>query len=416
MKIILSILLLAVCSLKTIAQTNNSPYSILGIGDVEDSYFNRTTGMANTGIAYRSNNFLISNNPASFSSLTNHVFNAEIAIRGALTTYYGAGVGQTNNQATDITFKKVIVGTKITKHWGSSAGLVPYSSQNYEFTSPDQVLGTDYYQGYGGLNKVYWSNSYEFFHHLSLGVEASYLFGSLVQKKIGYDPNGIELYSQNQNTNLTNGMLNYGIQYYGRIGKKWDFSIGATYSDKTKLLARNTFTIRSADSTVIYPVNGEVIPESYFAIPKSFGAGIAIIKDRKFTFVADWKHQDWSPLNYTDYHSYSLQNSNRYSAGFEFSKKKNYYNTLVETRFYQAGFYYNESYLDLYGNQVKDIGGTIGMGINSRQGLGLLCYTITLQYGVKGVNNSQQIQQKYFNLTFAISLRDIWNSSKIRYN
>jgi hypothetical protein len=414
MKIILGIFLLSVSSLHLFAQTNNSPYSILGIGDIEDSYFNRTTGMANTGVAYRSNNYLINNNPASFSALTNHLFNAEIAIRGTLMNYYGAGVDQNNNQSSDITFKKLIVGTKITKHWGSSAGLVPFSSQNYEFTSPDQTLGTDYYRGYGGLNKVYWTNSYEFFNHLSVGVEAAYLFGSLQQKKIGYDVNGTELYSQVENMNLTNGILNYGIQYYGKINKKWDFAIGATYSDKTKLLARNTFTIRGADSTVLYPVNGETFPESYFSIPTSFSLGISVTKDKKYTFLADFKHQDWSPLNYTDYHSYSLQNSNRYSVGFEYSKKKNFYNTLVETRFYQAGFYYNQSYLDLYGNQVKDIGGTIGMGINSKKSF--LSYVISLQYGVKGVNNIQQIQQKYTSITFAISYRDIWNSSKVRYN
>jgi hypothetical protein len=414
MKRILGIIIVSVSSMQLFAQTNNSPYSILGIGDIEDSYFNRTTGMANTGVAYRSNNFLINNNPASFSALTNHLFNAEIAIRGTLITYNGAGVDQNSNQSTDITFKKFIFGTKITKHWGSSAGLVPYSSQNYEFTSPDPVLGNDYYTGHGGLNKVYWSNSYEFFKHLSIGVEAGYLFGSLQQKKISYDINGNELYSQLQNMDMTNGILNYGIQYYGKITKRWDFSLGATYSDKTKLLAKSTLTIRGADSTILYPLNGEVIPDSYFAIPRSFSAGIAITKDKKYTFLADFKHQDWSPLNYTDYYTYSLENSNHYSVGFELSQKKNFYNTLVETRFYQAGFYYNNTYLDLYGHQVKDIGGTLGMGINSRKTF--LSYTITLQYGVKGISNTQQIQQKYTSITFSISYRDIWNSSKVRYN
>ena len=123
MKRILGICIVSLSAFQLFGQTNNSPYSILGIGDIEDSYFNRTTGMADTGVAYRANNFLITNNPASFSALTNHLFNAEIAIRGTLITYNGAGVDQNNNQSTDITFKKFIVGTKITKHWGSSAGL-----------------------------------------------------------------------------------------------------------------------------------------------------------------------------------------------------------------------------------------------------------------------------------------------------
>ncbi len=63
MKITLFIAFLLVSSLHILAQTNNSPYSVIGIGDIEDSYYGRTSGLANTGIAYRSNHNLIANNP-----------------------------------------------------------------------------------------------------------------------------------------------------------------------------------------------------------------------------------------------------------------------------------------------------------------------------------------------------------------
>ena len=36
------------------AQDINAPYSIIGIGDIENSLFNRSSGMANTGISLRS--------------------------------------------------------------------------------------------------------------------------------------------------------------------------------------------------------------------------------------------------------------------------------------------------------------------------------------------------------------------------
>ncbi len=416
MKLFLSVFLLTVSSLPLFAQSNNSPYSILGIGDIEDSYFNRTSGMANTGIAYRNNNFLINNNPASYSALTNKLFNAEIGIRGTVMNYYGTGVDLSNNQSSDITFKKIIVGTKITNHWGSSAGLVPFSTQNYEFTATDATLGNDYYKGNGGVNRVYWGNSYEFFHHLSIGLNASYLFGTLQQKKFSLDANGSELYSQDNKVNITNGLLEYGLQYYGRVGRRWDFAIGGTYSARTNLLSRSTLIIRGADSIILYPVNGETIAEKYFTIPTSFGLGISVTRDKRYSFLADFKHQDWSSLHYTDYNNYSLQNSNRFSAGFEFSKKKNYYNTLVESKFFHAGFYYNQTYLYLksYGQQIKDIGGTLGMGINSKRNL--LSYTISVQYGVRGTPSPQIIQEKYASITFSISYRDIWNTSKVRYN
>lgn len=36
------------------AQNNASPYSIAGIGDIESGYFDRSSGMANTGVSLSS--------------------------------------------------------------------------------------------------------------------------------------------------------------------------------------------------------------------------------------------------------------------------------------------------------------------------------------------------------------------------
>ena len=84
--------LLLVTSLGVMAQNNFSPYSQMGIGDLEDGFYNRTTGLANTGIAYRSNRFLINNNPASFSGLTNQYFTMETSLRGTYMSYAGTPV------------------------------------------------------------------------------------------------------------------------------------------------------------------------------------------------------------------------------------------------------------------------------------------------------------------------------------
>src|SRR5271156_1400862 len=109
MRIIGIIILLTVSSFHLVAQTNNSPYSIMGIGDVDDNYYNRTSGMANTGIAYRSDRFLINNNPASFSGLSNQVFFGEIGMRGSIINYYGSGMNLSANQSSDITFKRLVI-------------------------------------------------------------------------------------------------------------------------------------------------------------------------------------------------------------------------------------------------------------------------------------------------------------------
>src|SRR5580700_7848417 len=142
MRILGITILLTVSSLHLVAQSNNSPYSILGIGDIDNEYYNRTSGLASTGIAYRSDRFLINNNPASFSALGNQVFFGELGIKGAVIDYYGSGVDPSSNQSSDITFRRLAIAAKILKHWGTSVGLVPFSTVNYEFNSPLTIQGT----------------------------------------------------------------------------------------------------------------------------------------------------------------------------------------------------------------------------------------------------------------------------------
>ncbi|HXB05728.1 MAG TPA: hypothetical protein VNW04_01395, partial [Puia sp.] len=249
------ITLLAIASLRTMAQNNNAPYSQMGLGDLEDGYYNRTTGMANTGIAYRSNRFLINNNPASFSGLTDQYFTMETSLRGQYIGYAGTQVEVASTESADITFRKLVLGIKLNRHWGSSVGLLPYSTQNYEFAVPYNLVGTTvqvashYYQGHGSVNRAYWANSYEFFHHLSIGVDASYIFGQLNQNDIiQSSANGSTLVSTTNNTNLQNLYVTYGMQLYGRIGRNWNYSLGATYSAKAALLASSTKLVLNADS------------------------------------------------------------------------------------------------------------------------------------------------------------------------
>jgi len=417
MRITLTILISFVLFAKAGAQTNNSPYSIIGIGDIEDSYFNRTSGLANTGIAYRNNRSLISNNPASFSALENQFFAGELGIRGKLVNYYGNPINANNNSSTDITFKRFALGIKLAKHWGTSVGLVPFSSENYEFNAPQPILGTtgeftnSYSQGFGGINRVYWTNAYELFHHLSIGINSSYLFGSISQKTILQNPNSPSTYiSTNRNTFISNLYFDYGLQYYGKINKKWDFTLGATFANKTDLNSENHITILNVDSVQL---KDETINESFFTLPKSYGIGLSITKNKKYTLVADYKYQNWSSLNYSGF-NYALQNSDRISVGFEISKRKNLYNTSIETGYLHAGLYYGNSYLNVYGEPVRDMGATLGIGVNAKRSY--LSYNIILQYGMKGTDTHNLIQERYFNFTLILSYRDLWYTKGIKQN
>jgi hypothetical protein len=415
MRLSILISLLTLASLGVMAQNNFRPYSQFGLGEIDEGFYNRTTGLAETGIAYRNNRFLINNNPASFSALTNQFFTMEMSLRGTFMNYTGTPVDPGSNQSGDITFRKLVMGIKAAKHWGTSIGLVPFATQNYEFAVPYYVQGSSQdvanhlYTGHGSVNKAYWANSYEFFHHLSLGVEAGYLFGDLNQKDFIQNPfgGGTEAATQSD-IYLQNLYMTYGMQLYGRIGKHWEYSLGGTYSQKTSLLASPNRQVISAVDSIPGLIN-EQAPDYYMYLPNSFGAGISITHNLKYTWLADYRYSDWNSvqnLNKYPGQDYSIVSSQRGSVGFEISRKKVYYNSLVELGYLQTGLYYGNSYLQINGKQLNDMGFTVGFGVNSIKTP--LAYSVTLNYGIRGTTDNNLIRENYINLTFVINYGAVW--------
>ena len=407
MKIFLTILFSVVILLKGAAQNNNSPYSTLGLGDLEDGFVNRTTGLSSTGIAYRHNRNLITNNPAALSALDNQWFAGEIGIKAKFISYSGTPVSSTNSTSSDITFKRFTLGTKLFKHWGSAVGLAPYSTENYEYTGVKPLgyggdLIPSYNEGYGGINKVFWSNGYEFFNHLSIGITSSYLFGSINTKNVIQGSPGSAIYlSKNDRTFYSNFYFDYGVQYYTALNKHWDISLGLVYANQGWLNTEHQITVLDIDSVAIRSKEDV----GTFTIPASYGAGISITRNKKYTFLADYHFQEWGSQR-SNTSNFTYENSERASVGFEISNKKTAYNTQFETSFIQAGLYYSKSYLVINGKPIEDMGVTAGFGVNAKRSP--LSLNVSLQYGIRGTTDNNLVKENYFGASFIFSYRDFW--------
>ena len=397
-------------------QNTNSPYSILGIGDIETNYYNRTSGMANTGLAYRNDRYLINNNPASYTALQQQFFSFELSARGQFINYTGSPLNGTSASGKDFAIKRLSVATKITKWWGSGAGIMPYSSASYNFSSVKNIQGTSAtvpvtYDGNGGVNQVYWANAFQPFKHFSVGVHAAYLFGSLTQTEtLVTDGLSTTLTTTNQ-VFLKNFNFTYGAQYYIPISKKWDVNIGGVYAPKNKLATDATVTVTDNSTQISSTSNPE--QNADFKLPNASGIGFSITKNKKYTLTGDYRYQGWTATNYAGL-NYSLKNSSRTSLGFEVSNKKSYFNNaLFERSYLQAGLYYGESYLSIKGQQLKEKGFTIGYGINSKRNL--LGLAIAMDAGQRGTQQNGLIKENYINFTFTVSYRDFWRTKGAKY-
>lgn len=360
---------------KVQAQNNASPYSIVGIGDIEKSSFDRTSGMGHAGVALSSdatNRFLYHANPASYSGLQDKFFNFEATARFKGVTYAGTPIGNASaNQSSDLQFKKLVVALKIKPRWGAAIGLLPFSTSNYSFYSNKTIIGSTtivptYNEGTGSTNQFFIANSYKINKHLSVGLHTAYIFGQLNQTETLLNSISDSTLTTERNMLLGSFYFKGGLQFQTKVSKNLQLLAGATGSLKTALKANNQLKVTDGTTALL---SDNHYKDTYFNLPVSYTGGIAAkIKD-KYTIAADYNFQSWDGTNPNAY-NYKLVNSSRYSLGFEYSKKINFRdyqgNILsAEKYFLQTGIFYSDSYLKVYGRQINEYGLTFGAGFNT---------------------------------------------------
>jgi len=416
-QLVIILFLGAAASQKAYSQNNASPYSIIGIGDIENSYFDRSSGMANSGTAISSSRYLYQSNPASYSSLDDHFFHVDVAARFKAVTYSGQPISSTtSNQSTDLQFKKITTAIKLKKWWGISVGLLPFSTANYSFYAAKPIQGTSitanaYNEGSGSTNQLYIANSFKINKNLSFGIQSAYLFGQLQQKETLMTTITDSLLTTTSNIFLSNLYFKSGLQYHTKISPALSVSAGLTGSLQTKLRANTTLLVTSGNTTL---VNNQEFKNDYFTLPVVYSGGLAATLHDKYTFSADYNFQSWSDLKYAGT-GYVLTNSSRYSAGFEYSNKLRLRDQSFEKYFFQAGLFYSDSYLKINGQQLNDLGGTIGAGFTPLRNPKLAVQG-ALEIGKRGTTSNGLVKENYTQFTISVTYIDFWFKQKKFYD
>ncbi len=428
MKKIYLALILGFCCVQNFAQNTASPYSLIGIGDIEKSYFDRTSGLGHAGVALVNDKSVLLSNPASLSFLNNiyyfqNTFYVDVATRYKNVNYSGDAIkNSTANQSSDVQFKKLTFTIKPKPRWGLSFGLLPYSNASYSFTGLRRVQGSNEtipanYEGSGSTSLLYLSNSYLLSNKLSMGVQTSLLFGNFNDKEIVYSAITDSVLSKEKSIFVSKIMFKGGVIYKDTINKNWNFAIAATGSLQTNMSAN--YRLKITDGTTVLKNTEEQI-KNYTSLPAMFTTGLAVNFKTNYTFVFDYTHQDWSSLKIGGL-NYSLQNSNRFGGGLHY----HYYPNAADKKkehFYQVGYYSNNSYLNIYGEKIKEFAFTLGAGVELfRINRNIPASNIYLQgyleIGSKGTTNVGLIKENFTQFGITVSYRDLWNSKKIkRYN
>ena len=104
--------------------------------------------------------------------------------------------------------------------------------------------------------------------------------------------------------------------------------------------------------------------------------------------------------------NYKIVNSNFFGVGFEYAKKVRFKDVVFERHFWQAGFFHNNTYLEVAGQQIENYGMTLGGGKNFlRSNLGL---QLNVEVGTRGTITAGLIKENYAKINVILSYRDFW--------
>ena len=391
------------------SQNTTSPYSIFGPGEIQQKGFGKIQGMGGAGIALQSGTFLNNLNPASYSGIDSLHYIYSAGLEAKLSNFR-----QKNDSRNDMTanFKYFALGFRIDKLWAASIGLTPYTNVGYDISSASFVEGTNSqylstYVGSGGISQAYIANAFKF-GNLSLGINTSYMFGSVIQEETLTEqvisPNSV--YTIIRTDYLKSFYFDYGLQYSFKI-EDVNYAFGATFSQKQSLDSRHVVTVLEGTSAIA----SEEEELDYIEVPNMIGVGFAVQNGEKYTIAADYQFQQWSDVVYPTQLE-SFVDAHNFSFGAEFRPwpmrvvNKGYQNWV-----YRAGLNYGTSYLKVGGQVLDEKSISLGIGVpikNEKARNVGSALNFAVEVGTKGSSSGRQVKENYVQFHMNFSINEIW--------
>ncbi len=402
-----------------IAQRNNSsPYSYFGLGDEFSSTTVEQSSMGGIGVAFKTDHYLNFINPAANANLRF----ATYGIGGLITDLtLKDNTGEQSGSSTSLRY--IALGFPIGDKAGFSAGLQPQSSVGYALLN--QVYDTDdnlteftRYTGTGGTSRLYGAFGIEVMKGLSLGAEASFVFGT-VNNDILNQRDGLALGTKNEETTRVRGSLyKVGIQYQKELSNKLQLNAGASLQLESNLTEKNQAYLYSLS----FDGTGFEIPRdtlsasstvTTFNIPLKTNLGVGLGKRDKWYAGVNYEFQDALDNNSAIGSTYMYGESNKLAIGGFYLPKINSISSYWNRITYRAGLRIEDTGLlvDGSGNgnnftPIKDFGINVGLGLPLGNRASNI--NIGLEYGQRGTTDNNLIQENYFNFRLSLSLNDIW--------
>lgn len=385
-----------------VSQNNNllnSPYSLYGLGTPNILNTGKTNSMGNTGLAIPSSTFINNLNPASFASIHPNSFFYDIGLKAENTSLSGKGVSGSKylGNVSNLAFA-----FPVTKNSGAGLILLPFTTVGYEILGienniegSNQTFVSDINVS-GGLNQLKLNYGYEFTDNFRLGLYGSYLFGSITEDEID------NIYSTTISISETHDYsgFRFGTGFQYNISDK--IALGAIINFPTQLNGNQSQTVIIQETESIM---NDKSGSNYFKLPLEIGFGISTQISESLFLNFDYKRNFWNETEQSDYVG-NFVDQDIFGIGGEFTPNNNSLNYAKKIQ-YRAGINFDNGYLSIDGNRIKNYTLTLGMGLPFSK-LNNSMLNIGYSYGKKGQVSNGLVLENHHSLKLNISLEAFW--------
>ncbi len=420
-----------------------SPYSLFGIGLINPRISSWQSGMGGAGVASFDPYRLNLSNMATLAYQLDPVF--ETSGKGSISTFESPE-GSYDNRGfilNNLTLSAPLQRGK----WGVALGLVPYSVSGYDVLSRGSDTGLDsepvtVYSGDGGINQGFLGTGVRLLNKVdTAGNVSSLAIGGSFNFNFGTIDSGRRLFFPDDNTSfgfrsnesvlVRDYNFDLGVHYHFNLIKRTLKSprylkllVGVSGSTGQDLNARRTVYsfnfLGQSGASPIDTIAFEDRVKGSIRLPARLTGGftfdyVGALKAR-IRFSVDYSIQWWSnySTNFSDQALASpLVDSKRVGAGVEYTPRvgSTTYFELVE---YRAGFFYEQSNLELRDQNIDNVGMSFGLTlpIHTRRAITRSAFHIAGQLGTSGTTDSGLIEENYFRMfvgfSFTPHIRNRW--------
>jgi len=385
----------------------NSPYSMFGPGEVRGNSLFQNMSMGGVAQGFRSNVTVNHVNPASYTATDSLSFIFDAVIFSHMYRQKFQGNQQMSNYSM---IGNINFAFPVTRFWGIAAGLLPFSQSGYNISEfSDTHEGVKFtYQGRGGINQVYLGHGFRLLPNLSVGINASYLFGRTEDNTL-VASNSVGFYSSTWSVadEIDGFMFTYGIQWHQELRNGSRINVGATYTPNTNLnISRNSFQISELPGVTFPDTLTHTISEpGKMLIPARVAAGVFMDLNNEWSIGVDYETQFWSNFESKGV-SGDLSDSYMARFGTIFNPQFTTYANVFGRLEYRAGIRYGKSFLNIDNQAFNEFGISFGIGIPVRRSLSGI--NIGFEYSTRAADSPELIEEDFFRVNIGLNIHERW--------